>query len=245
MTEYCLSCGSPVKQCTNNNGEIYAVCIYCGATYHSATLQNQNSCEKNKLHTKKSPKNKLVVPIIILSFVLACLCIVYALICAGVFEEKSNLQTTKHTNTYESEKEPLNNVKPQINTNAVADVDKKIEYIKSLYYKTQEDLGGYTSQVTDGYTVYYDSYGNIKKVDYKLPYNNYTANYYYENNELYFSFIFDGTKENRFYIYNNTVFRWIDELGNIIDNDFENETYMNWYELILSENEKIKNSLMN
>lgn len=80
-------------------------------------------------------------------------------------------------------------------------------------------------------------------MDFKLNNSSYSACFYYnDSNELYFAFVFNGESENRFYIYDDTIFRWIDERGVIHDNDYESMEEYNWNEIIFNENKIILNN---
>ncbi|MBQ4526685.1 MAG: hypothetical protein II998_01295 [Clostridia bacterium] len=114
----------------------------------------------------------------------------------------------------------------------VYDVESEVKNIRELYYYTQDHLTEYSTQELNGCIFYIDGNSEIVRKDYDISDTGYHAQLYYDNDNLYFAFIFNGTIENRFYIYNDSIFRWIDEDGIIHDNDYDNAMLQEWYKVI-------------
>lgn len=96
------------------------------------------------------------------------------------------------------------------------DVDGETEKIRSHYYTTQDDPG---DQYEIGGVTYYYKNGSVTKAICPSGYDNwdYTRWYFYSDGKLYFAFVFDGSEEHRLYFVNDTLIRYIDDNGNIMD----------------------------
>ncbi len=151
-------------------------------------------------------------------------------------EYKNNYKTNKNT----KKQKELKHKKGSNTTagrEAVSDVEGRVQDIRDLYYKTQNNLDSLsTVQTGDRITQYHNDKSELVRID-VLPdeKSNYTRYYYFDDNKLYFAFIFDGEKEHRFYFHDDMLFRWIDETGTIYDNDFNNGEFMRCEEKILKE----------
>ena len=84
----------------------------------------------------------------------------------------------------------------------------KIQHIRDVYYGTQEKLDSYNKSVQRGKTMYSEG-ALIKKIivpagvfpESEVPGGNiYTAEYYYEDNELLFAFVYGNGEEYRYYM---------------------------------------------
>ena len=84
----------------------------------------------------------------------------------------------------------------------------KIQHIRDVYYGTQEKLDSYNKSVQRGKTMYSEG-ALIKKIivpagvfpESEVPGRNiYTAEYYYEDNELLFAFVYGNGEEYRYYM---------------------------------------------
>lgn len=117
------------------------------------------------------------------------------------------------------------------------DVEEEVLKIRELYNATQSNLSNLTKKDSvSGKVKYYDDSSKLVRMD--IPSNSitsYTKYYYFENGELYFAFVFDGTKENRLYFKDNRLFRWIDEDGEIHDKERSNNTFIEWEKIVLND----------
>lgn len=106
------------------------------------------------------------------------------------------------------------------NYTAVQNVEDKVTTIRGWYNLTNSDASSAAAQ------------GLTKKTS-SVSYNGsvYTSEQYYRNGELYFVFAYIGTRENRLYFWNGTLFRWIDESKVTHDNEFSNGNYLTWQSL--------------
>lgn len=117
------------------------------------------------------------------------------------------------------------------------DIEKEVLKIRELYNATQSNLSNLTKKDSvSGKVKYYDDSSKLVRMD--IPSNSitsYTKYYYFENGELYFAFVFDGTKENRLYFKDNRLFRWIDEFGEIHDKERSNNAFIEWEKIVLND----------
>ncbi len=98
------------------------------------------------------------------------------------------------------------------------DVEKEVEYIRKLYYETQENVDNFLQNEIDGITYYLDKEELVKAIVKSGVGNSpYTRNYYYEEGKIYFAFIFNGTEEYRFYFKDNCLIRYIDSTKTVYD----------------------------
>lgn len=114
------------------------------------------------------------------------------------------------------------------------DVEEEVLKIRELYNATQSNLT--KKDNVSGKVKYYDDSSKLVRMD--IPSNSitsYTKYYYFENGELYFAFVFDGTKENRLYFKDNRLFRWIDEDGGIHDKERSNNAFIEWEKIVLND----------
>ncbi len=98
------------------------------------------------------------------------------------------------------------------------DVEAEVAQIREWFYDTQERqdslmYGEY------GQGKYYFEFGYAIKGVLPAGYNewDYTREYYYHNQELYFAFIFAGSEEYRLYFKDGKVIRYIDNNGTVYD----------------------------
>ena len=114
-------------------------------------------------------------------------------------------------------------------------LEEKIQHIRDVYYSTQEKLELFrVDRSQEGLEIYYDE-DSLKKIvsingtcnnsDYLLP-EEYSAEFYYENNTLVFVFVYQGSEEYRYYIDSedeNKCIRYIGPDG--IIQDFEEPVF--------------------
>lgn len=233
----CKICGGELKV---NGNEQYVICEYCG------TMQETNikNVEKKNSESRKFLIFLLAIPLIIIG-----ICIVLSLNRIGnIFDKSEN--NAEHTSVSIPEATPeiyntLIEEKPITTSMPVASEDTYVENVEAMvkrirdkYYSTQNKLD-MLNKTTDGkYTIYRNSDGRAERIDFKI--NNTNACFYYNNGELYFVFAFEDKKENRFYVYNNRIFRWIDADGTVFDNERNNLELENWQRIILDESKQLE-----
>lgn len=97
-----------------------------------------------------------------------------------------------------------------------------IQHIRDVYYDTQGKLNNYNKdESTSGLAIYTEN-GNLKKIVSQngacsgnlsdLP-QDYSAEFYYENNTLLFAFVYKGQEEYRFYMSPNDETKCIRYIG--------------------------------
>lgn len=104
----------------------------------------------------------------------------------------------------------------QAATNAAASAaaafneEAEVAQIRKLYYATQEDPG--TSN-ENSEVLRYVKDGATTKISVPASYNDnmYERWYFFNNNKLYFAFVFKGQEEHRLYFKNDKLIRYIDE----------------------------------
>ena len=116
-------------------------------------------------------------------------------------------------------------------------VEDEVLRIRGLYNTTQSNLSSLTKDSSEsGKVKYYDTDSKLVRMDIAAnSITSYTKYYYFENGELYFAFVFDGTKENRLYFKDNRLFRWIDEAGKTHDKERSNSTFLEWEKIVLDD----------
>lgn len=108
-------------------------------------------------------------------------------------------------------------------------IESEVLRIRKIYNEIQANYQSYASEKDEyGRTIYRN--GTFTKVSCPKGAggNTWAAEYYFENDTLIFAFYFQGKTENRFYFWNGTMFRWIDESKHIYDNAFENSKWEEW-----------------
>ncbi len=98
------------------------------------------------------------------------------------------------------------------------DIDSEIAQIRTDYYATNADPG--TKKTINGVDYFYKN-GSVTKIS--CPKTsagmNYSREYYFKNDKLYFAFFFDGSAEDRLYYSDDELIRYIDENGTTFDYD--------------------------
>lgn len=126
---------------------------------------------------------------------------------------------------------------------AIPDVENKVLDIRAWYNDTVGKLSSLSVSQGGAGKAYYDG-GTLVRIDVSGGAGgiDYERNYYFKNGNLYFVFMYRGNQENRFYFYNDTLFRWIDEDKATWDNAFDNKDYISWQESLLNEIRRIEAS---
>lgn len=116
-------------------------------------------------------------------------------------------------------------------------VKAEVQQIRSWYSSTQANPG--TKESYSGVDVYRRN-GSVTKIFVKNGTDgwNYTREYYYNNDMLYFAFIHSGSEEHRLYFCDNTLIRYVDnykrttDYPNYIDCPFESQAVYEAYNLL-------------
>lgn len=113
------------------------------------------------------------------------------------------------------------------NTEVVVSLEDKIQKIRSIYYGIQDKKNSYQQSESEGFT-YFVNNGSLKEIivspgTYEesecTVTNQYTAEFYYEENQLVFTFVYGQGEEHRYYMDNGKCIRYIDQDGQIYDYD--------------------------
>ena len=230
-----------------NDDSTVVVCEYCGNKQRIEQEETYTS-ESNEKIIKTSGTVRKVLGILICTIIICIGSIVSFMLVRQSKKQPDVPVNQVHTNETTAQMTALAVSTETVTTPEVTkrifvrDVEQKVSEIRNDYNKTQSLVSSLTVLQIDKYKYYYNSLKNYERVDFELNNSSYSACFYYnDSNELYFAFVFDGESENRFYIYDDTIFRWIDERGVIHDNDYESMEEYNWHEIIFNENKIILN----
>ena len=102
--------------------------------------------------------------------------------------------------------------KTEISQAADYDVNAEVKQIRAWYYATQEDPGTHTE---NSEVLRYTKDGATTKFSVPVSYNNwmYERWYFYNNDKLYFAFVYKGSEEYRLYFKDDVLIRYIDNNG--------------------------------
>lgn len=112
-------------------------------------------------------------------------------------------------------------------TTVINGVGTKASIIEKLRTNTDKSLNSMsTSDIGDG-TKYYTLEGQILRVDIQSGINgfNYNRSYYFNNGVLYFAYIYSPSYQNSLYFYKGEMYRYIDEKGEMKQNEFKDNIY--------------------
>ncbi len=103
--------------------------------------------------------------------------------------------------------------------NVSIDVEAEVAQIREWYYDTQNRLDTFAYSEYGADLGFYFESGYAVKGVVAAGYNDldYTRQYFYHDQKLYFAFIFKGSEEYRLYFKDGIVVRYIDNFGNIYD----------------------------
>lgn len=254
--KFCVNCGAEM----NNDAEF---CGNCGFSVKNGTFPVENIHSDDDVPLKKKSKTPIII--IVLAIIIALLSAALAgyviydrqignddvqLVSEEQSKQGSDAEDTKtdatkeelvQTKSLEEQIDKMADTAESLHRTAVGNVENKVLTIRNWYNDTQSNLESLsTVKVSESITEYYDESSCVRidvSADEKNSYNRY---YYFKDNNLYFVFAFDGQKENRLYFYDETLFRWIDEIGIIHDNDFDSTEFMSWEKTILNELDKLR-----
>lgn len=221
----CINCGKTVE------GDNYRNCIYCGGNLiDEKTLENRDVICNNK---KASYKGLLTAVICLAVMVIGVSCFLL-----GQFSinNSTNNSTNNSAPTVAVETEAE---RPSLPSDF--DVEAKVLEIRALYNLTESGTNIVSVTNAASGAKAYSTSSDIIKIS--VPADNeinYDRHYYFDGGKLYFAFLCNGTRENRFYFYNDILFRWIDESKVIHDKEFENQIFTDWEETVLEDSKRVK-----
>lgn len=121
----------------------------------------------------------------------------------------------------------------------VENIDDTVLEIRALYNEARANREVYIQkEISTGVIAFYKGEKlsfievNGEKIEEK-----YTRWYFYNNDELYFAFVFYRLQENRLYFCNNILFRYIDEEKNVHDNGY-GISECPWEDIVREESQK-------
>lgn len=256
---FCNNCGHKLSEeyvqtdignrCPHCNSPLKDGALFCGECGKSL----EDEVEKSTPSVPKKKKDKgLVFLIVLLVVVLIASASVIGYIYFqnnSVNIETPNIEMSTDDNKEEGTDIEENGDVTSAETDAKEDleepeyiddnfnVEDEVLRIRGLYNTTQSNLSSLTKDSSEsGKVKYYDSDSKLVRMDIAAnSITSYTKYYYFENGELYFAFIFDGTKENRLYFKDNRLFRWIDESGKTHDKERSNSTFLEWEKIVIDD----------
>lgn len=257
---FCRKCGTEIVEKTEvleqnicqecgNLLEMNALfCNNCGHKLSEEYVQ-KNEVKKGAPSVPKKGKDKgLVFLIVLLIVVLIASASVIGCICFRnnfVNIETPNIETTaddmEERIDMEENDDATSGVTEDMEDSEYIDdnfnVEDEVLRIRNLYNTTQSNLSSLTKDSSEsGKVEYYDSDSRLVRMDISAnSVTPYTKYYYFENGELYFAFVFNGTKENRLYFKDGRLFRWIDESRKTHDKERSNSAFLEWEEIVIND----------
>lgn len=256
--KFCQECGSEIVtetkelegnvccQCGNILKKNALFCNKCGHKLLESQTESErgNKCPHCNLILKDevmksidaTPKKKKDNGLVFLIVLLVVALTASVLVIGYVYLQNNSVDTEIPSGDVSADNKTENSGKAEyIDDNF--DIEKEVLKIRELYNATQSNLSNLTKKDSvSGKVKYYDDSSKLVRMD--IPSNSitsYTKYYYFENGELYFAFVFDGTKENRLYFKDNRLFRWIDEDGEIHDKERSNNAFIEWEKIVLND----------
>lgn len=221
---FCNKCGHKLLE-SQTESERGNKCPHCNLILKDEVMKSIDATPKKK------KDNGLVFLIVLLAVLIASGCAM-----GYIYLQNNSVDTEIPSGDVSADNKTENSGKAEY-TDDNFDIEKEVLKIRELYNATQSNLSNLTKKDSvSGKVKYYDDSSKLVRMD--IPSNSitsYTKYYYFENGELYFAFVFDGTKENRLYFKNNRLFRWIDEDGEIHDKERSNNTFIEWEKIVLND----------
>lgn len=256
--KFCQECGSEIVtetkelegnvccQCGNILKKNALFCNKCGHKLLESQTESErgNKCPHCNLILKDevmksidaTPKKKKDNGLVFLIVLLVVALTASVSVIGYVYLQNNSVDTETPSIDVSADNKTENSGKAEY-TDDNFDIEEEVLKIRELYNATQSNLSNLTKKDSvSGKVKYYDDSSKLVRMD--IPSNSitsYTKYYYFENGELYFAFVFDGTKENRLYFKNNRLFRWIDEDGEIHDKERSNNTFIEWEKIVLND----------
>ena len=124
-------------------------------------------------------------------------------------------------------------------------VESEVATIRDYYYTTQNNLGNYMLEEHPSLTMYHEA-GFPVKIFAKSGYNDwdYTREYFYHDEELYFAFVYNNNEQHRLYFKDGIMIRYIDENGNTYDYG-SLDAYSDWADKVKNESNSIYPTMPN
>ena len=256
--KFCQECGSEIVtetkelegnvccQCGNILKKNALFCNKCGHKLLESQTESErgNKCPHCNLILKDevmksidaTPKKKKDNGLVFLIVLLVVALTASVSVIGYVYLQNNSVDTEILSGDVSADNKTENSGKAEY-TDDNFDIEKEVLKIRELYNSTQSNLSNLTKKDSvSGKVKYYDDSSKLVRMD--IPSNSitsYTKYYYFENGELYFAFVFDGTKENRLYFKDNRLFRWIDEFGGIHDKERSNNAFIEWEKIVLND----------
>lgn len=256
--KFCQECGSEIVtetkelegnvccQCGNILKKNALFCNKCGHKLLESQTESErgNKCPHCNLILKDevmksidaTPKKKKDNGLVFLIVLLVVALTASVSVIGYVYLQNNSVDTEILSGDVSADNKTENSGKAEY-TDDNFDIEKEVLKIRELYNATQSNLSNLTKKDSvSGKVKYYDDSSKLVRMD--IPSNSitsYTKYYYFENGELYFAFVFDGTKENRLYFKDNRLFRWIDEDGEIHDKERSNNAFIEWEKIVLND----------
>ncbi len=256
--KFCQKCGSEIVtetkelegnvccQCGNILKKNALFCNKCGRKLLESQTESErgNKCPHCNLILKDevmksidaTPKKKKDNGLVFLIVLLVVALTASVSVIGYVYLQNNSVDTEIPSGDVSADNKTENSGKAEY-TDENFDIEEEVLKIRELYNATQSNLSNLTKKDSvSGKVKYYDDSSKLVRMD--IPSNSitsYTKYYYFENGELYFAFVFDGTKENRLYFKDNRLFRWIDEDGEIHDKERSNNAFIEWEKIVLND----------
>lgn len=256
--KFCQECGSEIAtetkelegnvccQCGNILKKNALFCNKCGHKLLESQTESErgNKCPHCNLILKDevmksidaTPKKKKDNGLVFLIVLLVVALTASVSVIGYVYLQNNSVDTEILSGDVSADNKTENSGKAEY-TDDNFDIEEEVLKIRELYNATQSNLSNLTKKDSvSGKVKYYDDSSKLVRMD--IPSNSitsYTKYYYFENGELYFAFVFDGTKENRLYFKDNRLFRWIDEFGETHDKERSNNAFIEWEKIVLND----------
>ena len=123
--------------------------------------------------------------------------------------------------------------------------EQVVQNVRQRYYATQAKMDTLECRWdSDGVSRYYEN-GNLRKITITLGVRcetdfYFSREYYFDDNEMYFALLGDGTNELRFYFHNHQLVRMLYSAGETLDNARENYGFTKYERILLDEAELLK-----
>lgn len=115
-------------------------------------------------------------------------------------------------------------------------VESEVLQIRKIYNEIQDNVSSYKKIKTDRGTCYVNSKKGYQKGVLPPKYgSSWNREYYFEDGKLIFAFYYSGQKEERFYFYDEVMFRWIDDEKVTHDKSTGYYGWSDWERRILKE----------
>ena len=118
--------------------------------------------------------------------------------------------------------------------------EEVVQSVRQRYYAIQDKMNTLECRgESDGILRYYEN-GNLRKITIPLGVCcekdfYYSREYYFDDNEMYFALLGDGTNERRFYFYNGQLVRMLCADGDILDNARNDYNFTRFERILLDE----------